>query len=104
LNDWVLIELFSAVKKQAASDFRHWSDSQDVAWFSVPGPTNHESYNWITVPLLTLSSYFAEMLDISDVKTLPGYQEIPPNCPVWKRTMIEKKNKQLEDDAMVRNA
>ena len=32
---------------------------------------------------------------------LPGYQEVPPNCPVWKKAMIEKKNKQLEEDAMV---
>jgi len=38
---------------------------------------------------------------VADVKTLPGYQEIPPNCPAWKQTMIEKKNRQLEDYAMV---
>jgi len=36
-----------------------------------------------------------------DVKSLPGYQAIPTNCPLWKRAMIEKKNRQLEADAMV---
>jgi len=35
------------------------------------------------------------------VKQLPGYQQIPPNCPLWKKAMIEKKNKQLAEDAMV---
>lgn len=35
-----------------------------------------------------------------DVKSLPGYQAIPTNCPLWKRAMIEKKNRQLEADAM----
>jgi len=38
---------------------------------------------------------------LADVSRLPGYQEVPPNCPVWKKAMIEKKNKQLEEDAMV---
>jgi len=37
----------------------------------------------------------------ADVKSLPGYQAIPTNCPLWKRAMIEKKNGQLEADAMV---
>jgi len=36
-----------------------------------------------------------------DVENLPGYQDIPTNCPVWKRAMIEKKNRQLEEDAAV---
>jgi len=35
------------------------------------------------------------------VTQLPGYQQIPLNCPLWKKAMIEKKNKQLEEDAMV---
>jgi len=37
----------------------------------------------------------------SDVTKLPGYQQIPPNCPLWKKAMIEKKNRQLEEDAVV---
>jgi len=37
----------------------------------------------------------------ADVTSLPGYQAIASNCPVWKRAMIEKKNRQLEEDAMV---
>ena len=41
------------------------------------------------------------MLAISDVTRLSGYQEVPAGCPVWKKAMIEKKNKQLEEDAMV---
>ena len=36
-----------------------------------------------------------------DVTQLPGYQQVPPNCPLWKKAMIEKKNKQLEEDAVV---
>ena len=36
-----------------------------------------------------------------DVTHLPGYQLVPSNCPLWKKAMIEKKNKQLEEDAMV---
>jgi len=36
-----------------------------------------------------------------DVKSLPGYQAIPTNCPMWKRALIEKKNRQLEEDALV---
>lgn len=36
-----------------------------------------------------------------DVTKLPGYQEIPLNCPTWKQALIEKKNKQLEEDATV---
>lgn len=38
---------------------------------------------------------------ILDVTKLPAYQEVPENCPTWKRALIEKKNKQLEEDAMV---
>jgi len=35
------------------------------------------------------------------VTQLPGYQQVPANCPLWKKAMIEKKNKQLEEDALV---
>ncbi|XP_064638168.1 unconventional myosin-XVI-like isoform X2 [Lineus longissimus] len=32
-----------------------------------------------------------------DVTQLPGYQRIPDNCPVWKRPLMEKKNKEIVD-------
>jgi len=35
------------------------------------------------------------------VTKLAGYQPVPANCPLWKKAMIDKKNKQLEEDAMV---
>lgn len=34
-----------------------------------------------------------------DVTQLPGYNAIPSDCPLWKRGMLEKKNKQLEEEA-----
>jgi len=37
----------------------------------------------------------------ADVTQLPGYQQIPAYCPLWKKAVIEKKNKQLEEDAVV---
>ncbi len=40
-------------------------------------------------------------VDVVDPRTLPGYQEVPDNCPTWKKAMIEKKNKELEDKAKV---
>ena len=35
-----------------------------------------------------------------DVTQLPGYQPIPANCPLWKKAMVEKKSKQLEENAV----
>ena len=40
--------------------------------------------------------------DLTDPTALPGYQEVPDNCPAWKKAMIEKKNKELEENAKVR--
>ena len=47
-----------------------------------------------------MRSDHTETVDV-DVTKLPGYQSIPASCPLWKKAMIEKKNKQLEEDAMV---
>jgi hypothetical protein len=35
-----------------------------------------------------------------DITQLPGYQPIPPDCPEWKRGLLEKKNAQLISAAM----
>jgi len=40
-------------------------------------------------------------LKLADVSQLPGYQAIPPDCPPWRRALIEKKNAQLLAEAMV---
>jgi len=32
---------------------------------------------------------------------VPGYQVIPPDCPQWKRALIEKKNAALLAEAQV---
>lgn len=37
----------------------------------------------------------------TDVSQLEGYQDIPDDCPAWKRAMIERKNKQLEEQIRV---
>jgi len=42
-----------------------------------------------------------DLLCALDVTQLAGYQQVPVNCPLWKKAMIEKKNRQLEEDAMV---
>ena len=38
---------------------------------------------------------------LADVTRLPGYQVIPPDCPQWKRALIEKKNALLISEATV---
>jgi len=35
-----------------------------------------------------------------DVTQSQGYQLIPANCPLWKKAMVEKINKQLEENAV----
>ena len=42
-----------------------------------------------------------KLLSLSDVTTLPGYQEVPENLPQWKKALIERKNKELYEKAMV---
>ncbi len=39
---------------------------------------------------------------VLDPKTLSGYVEVPEECPKWKKAMIERKNKDLEEKAKVR--
>jgi len=38
---------------------------------------------------------------LADVTQLPGYQVIAPDCPQWKRALIEKKNASLIYEATV---
>ena len=40
-------------------------------------------------------------MKLADVTQLPGYQVIAPDCPQWKRVLIEKKNASLLSEAMV---
>ena len=35
---------------------------------------------------------------VVEQKDMPGYQEIPPHCPQWKRDLLEKKNCQALED------
>jgi len=37
----------------------------------------------------------------ADVTQLAGHQFIPPDCPQWKRALIEKKNAALLSEATV---
>jgi len=76
-------------------------------WFSryASGQTDKKTYSSQYSPLpevwkRTAVAYIV-WIACADVKSLPGYQAIPTNCPLWKRAMIEKKNGQLEADAMV---
>ena len=45
---------------------------------------------------------FHNVIHFSDPASLPGFRPIPDNCPEWRRAMLEKKNKELEEAAKVR--
>jgi len=40
-------------------------------------------------------------MKLADVIQLSGYQPIPPQCPPWKRALIEKKNAALLSESTV---
>ena len=61
-----------------------------VRWCSAP---SDQHFYYLLQHVITIP--------VPDPRTIPGYQEIPENCPTWKKAMIEKKNKQLEDDTKV---
>ncbi|CAD5112947.1 DgyrCDS2154 [Dimorphilus gyrociliatus] len=74
----------------------HWQTEDDlIDYSSTTTPTLSPTPTTTTMP-----SYSDEF--VFDPTTCPNYQPIPDNCPEWKRSMLEDKNKKLYEDAKAR--